>query len=321
MRPGGRPVFRRQMYRLRQFLRERVCGRGSDPFATDPDGIDIDHQALETAKRLRGGPDREGAIVLLGVMPRSGTVYTGELIRLHPQVHAYPYDLWEVPFLELTGDFLAAQDRFFRLYQFNRDKIGQCDMLPLFGAAFLAYLHNGIPPGKTLLIKNPDMAYLKYFSAVFPFERLVLLLRDGRDLVHSTVKTWPEKDFSQTCRLWQRSTKLALEYSRRCGAGDRCLLVKYEDVVADPHGFVRSLCATFGLNPDTFPFDAIDSLPMRGSSSAKKDGKVSWDPVKPKQMRPTTQHWVSWNRKRKNTFKRIAGDTLIEAGYADDMGW
>jgi len=280
MSQGGSPLFRGPVNSLRRFLRERVCGRGSDPFATDLGGIDIRPQALDTARGLRG-TDRDGAIVLLGVMPRSGTVYTGELIRLHPQVHAYPYDLWEIPFLELTGDLIAAQEKFFKLYRFNRDKMGQCDMLPLFGAAFLAYLHSGIPTGKTLLIKNPDMAYLRYFPAVFPYERLVLLLRDGRDLVHSTVKTWPEKSFAQTCRLWQRSTRLALEYAQRCGPGDRCLLAKYEDVVADPRGFVRTLCTTFGLNENSFPFEAIDTLPMRGSSSLKKDGKVSWDPVEP----------------------------------------
>lgn len=320
MRIAPRRMFQRQTTRIRRLLQDRICRRGEDPFGGGFDGIEISPQAMETARGLRG-EGREGAIILLGVMPRSGTVYTGELIRLHPAVHAYPYDLWEIPFLELTGDFIEAQEKFFKLYRFNREKLGEHDMLPLFGTSFTAFLYNGVPRGKTLLIKNPDMSYLKYFAAVFPFERLIMLLRDGRDLVHSTVKTWPGRSFAQTCRLWQKSARLALDYSRQCSATDRCLLVRYEDVVADPRGFVRDICGAFGLDRDSYPFDGIEALPMRGSSSIQGDGKVSWDPVKSEGKNSSTQHWRSWDRHRKDTFKRIAADTLIEAGYAGDTAW
>ena len=66
-----------------------------------------DH-ALQVAaliRRVEGKP----AIIMHGVIPRSGTVYIGELLRLHPDLHAYPNDIWEIPFLELTSDMLEVQ--------------------------------------------------------------------------------------------------------------------------------------------------------------------------------------------------------------------
>jgi hypothetical protein len=56
------------------------------------------------------------AIFILGATPRSGTVYTGELVRLHPDVAAHPNQLWEVPFLRGIGPLLKHQVDFVQTY-------------------------------------------------------------------------------------------------------------------------------------------------------------------------------------------------------------
>lgn len=313
-------MFRSQINRAKAMLKRRLCEGGIDPYDRAFDSFDLTPAALSAATAIRGA-DRQPAILLLGVMPRSGTVYSGELIRLHPDVHAYPYDLWETPFLELAGDLVRTQERFLRLYQQNRDKMGAQDFLPLFGSAFVAYLHEGIPTTKRLLVKNPDVSHLKYFRAIFPDEDLILLLRDGRDLVHSTLKTWPGRSFSDTCTEWRKATELMLDYWEVEKAQGRCLLVKYEDVVAHPDDFVRQVCERFGLAEDSFPFEAIESLPMRGSSSGSTSGKVTWDPVSSPARASTTRHWTAWSGRRKRIFKQIAGEALLRSGYADSLDW
>jgi len=277
--------------------------------------------AMKVSEKIRG-IDRPPAIIIHGVMPRSGTVYTGELLRLHPDVYAYPNELWEIPFLELTDGFKNIQQRFFDRYKPNSKKMAELDLLPLFGASLIAYLYSFVPSGKTLLIKVPDVKFLSYFPVMFPHENMLLLMRDGRDLVSSTVRTWPDKDFSKVCKEWHLSAKQMIDFSKLYNiVEDKFPLVKYEEVVERPDEFVTNACAWFDLNVDKFPFTEIKSLAYRGSSTLQSKGDVSWDPIKSDKDTKTVGHWEKWPAKQIKQFKKIAGKTLVESGYCSDLNW
>ena len=102
-----------------------------------------------------------------GIMPRSGTVYAGQLLRLHPDLHAYPFQIWELPYLQHSGAVGELQDEFLWSYEQNVGKIGDQDFLPLFGSALVAYLYAGVPADKRLLMKVPNVEYLHQFYRVF----------------------------------------------------------------------------------------------------------------------------------------------------------
>jgi len=295
--------------------RSRLDTRG---FHEKPLGNGVSREAALAAGSIRGrgyGP----AVFIHGVLPRSGTVYVGEILRLHPALHAYPNDLWEIPFLELSGDIMDVQKHFFKAYPQNRERMGEQDFLPLFGASLMAYLHSFCPDGKRLLLKIPDVQYLEFFPVVFPEEKLLLLMRDGRDVVSSTVRTWPDVDFAWVCRKWALSARAMLDFSEK-GAGEPWM-VKYEDVIRDPAGFARQACRHFSLDQEAFPFGEINKLSVRGSSSIKSSGKVTWDAsAKPEGFNPVGR-WQAWNSKEKALFKSIAGEALIDAGYSKDMDW
>lgn len=279
-------------------------------------------QALEVAYKIRG-VEHKPAIIIHGVMPRSGTVYIGELLRLHPDLYAYPNDLWEIPFLETTGDMLEVQKHFFAAYKKNISRIGENDFLTLFGSAFIAYLYSFVPEGKRMLLKVPDVQYLNYFLSVFPNENLLLLMRDGRDVVNSTIRTWPQRNFSDVCKLWDYSARMILGHCKRY-ADTRSKgkwVAKYEDGVRDPVTFVKDACEHFCIDENKYPFDKLSEIPVMGSSSLKHHGKVTWDPKeKPKNFN-TMGRWKEWTRKKKQTFKKIAGWTLLDAGYCENMDW
>ena len=171
----------------------------NDGFAPRTYRGEISSHAFQVAKTIRG-ENRPPTIIVHGIMKRSGTVYTGELLGLHPAVHPHPNLIWETPFLALTGDVRKLQQDFFLSYQQNIGKIGENDFLPLFGASFLAYLSALVPNDQRMLLKVPGVEYLDYFYDVFPNEHLLLLLRDGCDLVASTIKTWPQLCFAGVCR-------------------------------------------------------------------------------------------------------------------------
>ncbi len=289
----------------------------NDGFAPRTQRGRISEHAFQTAKTLRGA-DRPPAIIIHGIMKRSGTVYSGELLSSHPHVYAYPNHIWEIPFLPLTGDILKMRDEFFLAYRQNVGKIEENDFLPIFGASFIAYLYSLVPAGQRMLLKMPGVEYLDYFFDVFPHENLLLLTRDGRDLVASTTKTWTQLRFADVCRRWDRSAKMILRFHEQNAGRSGYWLARFEEAVQQPENFVRQACARFGLDPDVYPFEKINALPVIGSSTTRKQG-LDWI-EKPKDFNPIGR-WQQWSAWQKRTFKRIAGRSLIALGYCEDLDW
>ncbi len=281
---------------------------------------EITDHVLKVSSSIRG--NHPPAIIIHGVMPRSGTVYTGELLRLHPDIYAYPNELWEIPFMELTGDIKNLQQLFFDRFKGNRERMGEVDFLPLFGASLMAYLYSFVPEGKKLLIKIPDVQFLQYFPIVFPNEHLLLLMRDGRDLVSSTTRTWPEEKFSNVCKEWKNSAQHMVAFDHFYhDKRDDYQFMKYEDIVDNPEEFVRNSCQWYGLDVERFPFEQITELAFRGSSTLQPEGEVNWEPIKSNKSTKTVGHWHQWSAKQTKQFKDIAGAALINAGYCEDLNW
>jgi hypothetical protein len=274
--------------------------------------VTVTGHALEVAKSIRGN-SREPAIMIHGIMKRSGTVYVGHLLSIHPKLREYPNAIWEFPFLPLAGDIRAMQNDFFLAYGPNTGKIGEDDFLPLFGAAFLHYLHSFLPDGHRMLLKMPGVQYLNHFYDVFPEENLLVLTRDGRDLVTSTIKKWPQITFWDACRRWDRSAKMILACDQQFSGRDGYWMTKYEDAVRDPALFMREACELFNLEVDAYPFDQIDDLPAMGSSF---HGLTRY----PKNFKPIGR-WHDWSAWKKSVYKSIAGKSLIALGYCDDLKW
>jgi protein-tyrosine sulfotransferase len=303
---------------VRKFMRYSFDARS---FTPSFDHARISERAVNAAARIRGA-DRPPAILLHGIMPRSGTVYVGEVLRLHPDVYAFPNHIWEFPFLQHAGEVARLQRHFLQAYEQNADKMGELDFLPLFGAALIAYMHESTPDGKRLLLKIPSVQYLTHFFEVFPHEDLLLLTRDGRDVVQSTIRTWPVLRFPMICVRWRRAAEMALAFDH--AFADRphgYARARFENAVENPEAFVRSICSKFGLDEDRFPYDKLTSVPVHGSSAIHAGAGVTWDAQpKPRGFRPLGR-WQDWSAFDRWVFKRIAGRQLVELGYCQDLKW
>jgi protein-tyrosine sulfotransferase len=279
--------------------------------------------AAKKAASFSRGPDRGPAIFIHGIMPRSGTVYAGELLRLHPDLYAYPYQIWEFPALSVTDKVMKLQRDFIEGYRLNQKKFEDGDFLPVFGGALMAYMHEAAPRGQRVLLKMPSVQFLNYFFSMFPHENLLILLRDGRDLVHSTLRTWKQLNFIQVCLRWNRSARIileTLEQFRRTGQSGYWL-AKYEDALLDPENFVRNACQAFELDENRYPFDRIADIRVIGSSKLESKGEVRWRHLdRPKEFKPLG-YWREWSALRKAIFKAIAGQSLVELGYCQDLKW
>ena len=149
---GSNTLTRRN---LQKYVRYSLEQRS---FTPDFELPGITREAVDQAEKIRG-KERPAAILLHGIMPRAGTVYVGELLRLHPDIVAYPRGIWEFPFLQQAQQIALLQEEFLWAYEQNMGKIGERDFLPLVGAAVIAHLYAEIPPGKRMLLKVPSAQY------------------------------------------------------------------------------------------------------------------------------------------------------------------
>ena len=287
-----------------------------DGFAERTERGQISPEAFQTASQIRG--ERPPAIFIHGIMKRSGTVYSGELLGSHPEIYPHPNQMWETPFLAQTRNIRRLQSDYTLAYRFNVDRMGENDFLPLFGSAFLAYMYDMVPGKQRMLLKVPGVEYLDYFYDVFPEEHLLLIVRDGRDLVSSTIKTWPQLRFTDVCRRWALSARMVLRFDAEHQARKNYLLARFEDAVEDPGGFVRQAAAHFDLDANAFPVENLDKLPVIGSSTTRKEGKT-W--IKKTAGFNPVGRWHSWSAWHKMLFKRIAGRELLALGYCEDLEW
>jgi hypothetical protein len=116
--------------------------------------------------------------------------------------------------------------------------------------------------------------------------RLVLLSRNGRASFYSRLRDGYDR--SSSLRAWRNYYRHALPLLQRHVPSEHVLRVKYEQLVADPGGQMKRLCAFAGL-----PFDA-----------AMLD------------LKARTQHITSGNDMRLRTDGRIAADTAWQTALA-----
>ena len=139
--------------RLRQIAKE-IVGRSkpvgrrlvSPSGNEEPSSLLLSKEALEVSRSIRF-EDRAPSVMIYGVVPRSGTVYVGKVLGLHPDLYGHPNQLWEIPFLESTPDLITFQEGFFSGYRGNRNRMGNLDYLPMFGSAYIRYLQSFAPMG------------------------------------------------------------------------------------------------------------------------------------------------------------------------------
>lgn len=256
-------------------------------------------------------------VLVLGVMPRSGTNFVHDLIGLDAGIHADPGQLYEFPLLHCVPEAAALCARFTAYFPRNAARVGRHDMLARLAGAWLRELQ--LDAGdRRILLKCPHVQYLTLAPLIFPDSDIVICLRDGRDVIESTQRTFKNgrlrrKSFAQLAHEWRLATEAACVLSE---AYPQVTLVRFEDLVAAPQRTARRLVDRIGLDPATFPFEEVDRLPVRGSSRSTRSAQARWQPeAKTTDFQPVGR-WAGWSRRQTRRFDRIAGAALARAGYA-----
>ncbi len=179
---------------------------------------------------------------------------------------------------------------------------------------------------KRLAEKSPNnIFYFFQLSRIFPDARLIHVVRDGRDAVCSLLTMdWRDPatgrkpayvaNAAAAVEYWARAVRAGLEAARALPS-DSFYLLRYEDMVTRPKETLEPLFTFIGEAWDPCVLDF--HLKKREGTKESSDGQVA--------RRLYTHAAGRWqrdlNEQDRETFKRIAGDVLVELGYASDNNW
>jgi hypothetical protein len=261
------------------------------------------------------GVSRSGTTLLRVVLDRSPGIAIPDETFFIPQLaqrHRSPVD---------PDDFLDDLRRLPRLAAWG---VGPDDLAARLGpgmtvgealdATFSAYAEKHGKPrwgDKTPMY----MRHLGLIERLFPDAQYVHLVRDGRDAalafldmpVGVVTRTWahPRSAAGFACE-WSTEVRRARDLGRRVGP-TRYLEVRYEDLIADTEGVVRTICAHADL-----PFE-----PSMLEYSGAVD--VSAKPHHQRLLQPPTRGVRDWRSQMApedvRAFEAIAGDLLGDLGY------
>jgi hypothetical protein len=175
--------------------------------------------------------------------------------------------------------------------------------------------------GKRVVEKTPNNAYIfGHLSYIFPSSPLIHIIRDGRDVVRSLLeKTWARPDgtlhpVSQDPKTAATYWREIVESGRNAAQADRVrknyLEIRYEDLVNHPTPVMRRIITHVHEEwdkriPRFYEFEDPLYPGVQRTISNASVGK--WKHA----LSPST----------KSTIKDVAGDLLIELGYARDKNW
>ena len=261
--------------------------------------------------------ERADPIFIQGIMPRGGTNFLWDLLLLHPDCSRGRPPVNEDLFLD-HSDYLVAFTRAVRASWDAR--------WGTFGADLPDQLCAGIGEGlvsflwtdrdRRLVTKSPSVGHLDRFFLFYPWARLLILVRDGRSVVQSCIDTFGW-EFDRACRAWAHAADMISQFRHtEASRADRWRMVRYEDLVDDSEGQLRSVFEFVHLDATRYDFEAARNLPVRGSSAfGRRAGAVHWEPVARDASFAPKDRWRTWSAEQQKRFDWLAGEQLAALGY------
>lgn len=194
-------------------------------------------------------------------------------------------------------------------------------LMGFLGGGIVNYMSQSIEPEQRLLLKAPDARNLANFPHLFPEAKLLLLIRDGRDTVHSFTKSWGgEAVFKKMCQRWaQRVDEINCfrEQAEKSGRSGTYLLLRYDHLHTEAEAQMKKIIDFLDLDPKCYDWEGLVNAPVLGSSTFRGSQEgVNWQPVEKNQSFSPTDKWKLWNEQKRRIFKKYAGQQLVELGFA-----
>ncbi len=282
---------------------------------------------------------RYPAFVIVGT-PRSGTTLVQRLaceldgVRVPAETHFFTEFVWSAGprwRFPLTGDGVRrvldeyGARPYLRDVPFDRavalqELESRCDSLVDLFAGLVAGLAGSAGPAAVVGEKTPGHAlWWRPLARALPELKVIFVVRDPRAVVASALALGWSKHHAMTAQRWNDDVRRA-EVARR-SLGNRCLVLRYEDVVGDESGSRRSIGDFLGARPPGTGRSA--PAPAAGPSGP---GGVplfpAWEAWKTSALGPVDPDRLdSWRRQLSAAQQRdvdaICHDPMVRWGYRE----
>jgi protein-tyrosine sulfotransferase len=261
--------------------------------------------------------DTARAVFILGILPRSGTAFLQDLLCLYPgfgkpRAANEDYCLYySDPLASFAEKLVAHWSASWKVPSEYQRRLES-----RIGEGIVSFLSE-VTQADSFVTKTPRVDNLHNFPKFFPAAHLLIVVRDGRSVLESGIRTfgWNREaamhqwaDAAQTILQFEATyKKSALKYR----------VIRYEDLWSNVEHEMARILAFLELDPMQYDFEAARRLPIRGSSDLRsKEGKdVHWRPVTKTADFDPLSRWKHWTPKQVERFDWVAGPYLAALGY------
>lgn len=264
-------------------------------------------------------------ILVRGVTKRSGTNYLYDLLCQHPDCAGARRPVWEDFFLDeaanLRSFVVHVGRRWHPRWGVDSEQVS-AELMQRFGTALSDFLTTGVD-ARTAVAKSPSVAGLEEASALFPEAKLIVLVRDGRSVAVSAMRSFGWS-FDRALHDWRRGARqvLAFHSANTAENGRQYLIVRYEDLLSDVKSVMSQLFTFVGLDASAVETSALTDLPVRGSSTfgttvnSSGNYRPTWTPVAKDESFAPQLRADSLTASQRRLFDWLAGDELAALGYS-----
>jgi hypothetical protein len=186
---------------------------------------------------------------------------------------------------------------------------------------FYEYVFDRVRPKRYLVDKTPtNVPYVPKFREIFPEAKLVVIHRDGRDVVVSDKahlkRTYDKAEaFEDRVLKWKAAIELEEQYVKPYAM----FQTSYEEMKARPREAVGALMRFLDLPTDEATLDDMIHRSSFEFITGRKEGQEDTGGFYRKGV---AGDWVNhYSDKEKEEFSRLAGDVLVRFGYETSADW
>jgi hypothetical protein len=277
-----------------------------------------------------------GMVFIVGITMRSGTNYLNNLLLRHPQCE-YPGIVWEDYFLAHADLLRSYADSVYKHWkpawkEKLADSMGKDPVMRTLGEG-LTFLfkeqyrrrarEDSADRTDSLIFvtATPSVRNLDCFFDLFPGANLLIIIRDGRSVVESGVKSF-DWDYEHAMINWAQAARKILQFDHKMRDQEkRYLVVRYEDLFLHTREKMTEVLKFLNLDIDRYDFAAAENLPVMGSCELRdSEGAVHWQARKKDEHFDPLERWRHWGSSLHLRFDWIAGDYSEELGYSRKEG-
>ena len=190
-------------------------------------------------------------IIFIGGMPRSGTTLMRAILDSHPSVRCGEETRVIPRLLSMKTAWKKSAAEWNRLLAGGITE-------PILDSAVRAFIYEILVRhghnSDVLCDKDPFvLKYSTYVSSMFPQSKFLLLIRDGRAVLHSimtrqvTITGFSLTDYRQNLKLWNQGIEKMVDQCMQLGQ-KKCFMVSYEQLVLQPKVTIENILSFLNLS-------------------------------------------------------------------------